>query len=301
MFEKTYAKTKVRATWNFMPKKEREDLSDFYAHPTIIDRTPPVIVPNPPTLNDHIQGETAIKGKAEVDVQIKAFVNGTQVGTSTTNASGAFSIPTSAFARNAVVGASACREDKCSTRTEKTVKTKPNAATLNAHTAGETTIKGKAEVGMTAKGSINGIEVGTAKVDASGNFSITCAALVAGQKVSAIICLDNVCSAKVERTVDVAQTPIVPSDPISYTCSLSKVNIKVGQTTTVRMLQNNVTLDWAVCNYESSDPSVVTVNERGTTTGVSVGAAVITLKHQENRVTINATITEADPVPPETK
>ncbi|RRN71967.1 peptidase S8 [Peribacillus simplex] len=163
---KQKAGTKLSVTATDLAKRESKA-----ATVTVLDKT----APGAPKVNEVSDKATSVIGKAEIGSIVTVKYNNKNIGTATADKKGNFSIKISKKKAGSVLYASA--KDKAG-NTGKAVKvtvkdkTAPGAPKVNEVNDKATKVTGKAEIGSTVTVKYNNKNIGTAKADKNGKFSV---------------------------------------------------------------------------------------------------------------------------------
>ncbi|MDP3156351.1 MAG: Ig-like domain-containing protein [Archangium sp.] len=164
----------------------------------------------------------SITGTAEANATITVFVDGVSVGTTTANASGAWTFTSAQLADGAHTTRATATDSvgnvSVNSNTNSfTVDTTPPAAPIvatpaNGSRTGDNTptVSGTSEANATVTVSIDGVVAGTVTADASGNWSFTTAALAEGAHTVRVTATDSVGNVSVNSNTNTFTVDTVP-------------------------------------------------------------------------------------------
>lgn len=176
-----------------------------------------------------------LTGKAAANSTIKVFDGTTQIGTATTNSSGAWSYTTAALKdgshsltakATSASGATSAASSALNLKIDTTAPTAPTmatsastaakAATAAATTPNTVTLTGTAEANSTIKVFDGSTQIGTATANGSGSWTYTSGALASGNHSLTSKAMDaagNTGTASQAVTVNIPSTPTNPTNP----------------------------------------------------------------------------------------
>ncbi|MDW7616599.1 Ig-like domain-containing protein [Peribacillus simplex] len=163
---KQKAGTKLSVTATDLAKRESKA-----ATMTVIDKT----APGAPKVNEVSDKATSVTGKAEIGSIVTVKFNNKNIGTATADKKGNFSIKISKKKAGSVLYASAKDKAGNTGKAAKVTvkdKTAPGAPKVNEVNDKATKVTGKAEIGSTVTVKYNDKNIGTAKADKNGKFSV---------------------------------------------------------------------------------------------------------------------------------
>ncbi|MDQ0881889.1 Ig-like domain-containing protein [Peribacillus sp. V2I11] len=163
---KQKAGTKLSVTATDLAKRESKA-----ATVTVLDKT----APDAPKVNEVSDKATSVTGKAEIGSAVTLKYNNKNIGSATADKKGNFSIKISKKKAGSALYASAKDKAGNTGKAAKVTvkdKTAPGAPKVNGVNDKATKVTGKAEIGSTVTVKYNNKNIGTAKADSKGNFSI---------------------------------------------------------------------------------------------------------------------------------
>ncbi|MDM5292829.1 Ig-like domain-containing protein [Peribacillus simplex] len=163
---KQKAGTKLSVTATDLAKRESKA-----ATVTVLDKT----APGAPKVNEVSDKATSVTGKAEIGSIVTVKHNNKNIGTATADKKGNFSIKISKKKAGSVLYASAKDKAGNTGKAAKVTvkdKTAPGAPKVNEVNDKATKVTGKAEIGSTVTVKYNDKNIGTAKADKNGKFSV---------------------------------------------------------------------------------------------------------------------------------
>ncbi|MDF9759267.1 cell wall-associated protease [Peribacillus simplex] len=163
---KQKAGTKLSVTATDLAKRESKA-----ATVTVIDKT----APGAPKVNEVSDKATLVTGKAEIGSIVTVKYNNKNIGTATADKKGNFSIKISKKKAGSLLYASAKDKAGNTGKAAKVTvkdKTAPGAPKVNEVNDKATKVTGKAEIGSTVTVKYNDKNIGTAKSDKNGKFSV---------------------------------------------------------------------------------------------------------------------------------
>ncbi|MFE4132369.1 Ig-like domain-containing protein [Peribacillus sp. YIM B13482] len=163
---KQKAGTKLSVTATDLAKRESKAASV-----TVIDKT----APGAPKVNEVSDKATLVTGKAEIGSIVTVKYNNKNIGTATADKKGNFSIKISKKKAGSLLYASAKDKAGNTGKAAKVTvkdKTAPGAPKVNEVNDKATKVTGKAEIGSTVTVKYNDKNIGTAKSDKNGKFSV---------------------------------------------------------------------------------------------------------------------------------
>ncbi|MDV7766262.1 S8 family peptidase [Peribacillus sp. CSMR9] len=163
---KQKAGTKLSVTATDLAKRESKA-----AAVTVLDKT----APDAPKMNEVSDKAASVTGKAEIGSIVTVKYNNKNIGTATADKKGNFSIKISKKKAGSVLYASAKDKAGNTGKAAKVTvkdKTAPGAPKVNEVNDKATKVTGKAEIGSTVTVKYSNKNIGTAKVDKNGKFSV---------------------------------------------------------------------------------------------------------------------------------